>query len=112
MTQEEIDQVNGIVEYPDSIVFETEAEEWMSKLTLAFYLAMLENSEGGPEAYSNVDPQSLLYDRMGAARIEGGGRIILAVTNGEFQIPADADPGLIYVGLDANFRPVTPVIVG
>ena len=112
MTQEEIDQVNGIVEYPDSIVFETEAEEWMSKLTFAFYLAMLENSEGGPEAYGYVDPQSLLYDQMGAARIEGGGRIILAVTNGEFQIPADADPGLIYVGLDANFRPVTPVIVG
>ena len=81
-----------------------------SKLTLAFYLSLLERSADAPLAYGNVDPLTLLYDEVNPANIEGGGRVIIAVKGNVFDIPEDADDGLVYVGLDENFQPVTPFI--
>ena len=82
----------------------------MSKLTLAFYMSLLEKESSSPLAYVNVDPQTLLYDEINPANIEGGGRVIIAVKGNTFDIPQDADNGLVYVGLDANFQPVTPFV--
>ena len=82
----------------------------MSKITLDFYLSLLSNGEGTPSAYDKVDPFTLLYDEVGAAKIEGGGRVIIALKDNIFEIPEDADEGLIYIGLDENFQPITDFI--
>ena len=80
----------------------------MSKLTLDFYLSMFAKT-GNLEAYKAIQNSALLYDEINGAEIEGGGRIIVAV-DGKFEIPEDADSGLIYVGLDENYQPVTSFI--
>ena len=50
---------------------------------------------------------AMLYTEVSPVEIEGGGRILVATQNGSYQIPADADPCLVYVGLDANFNVVS-----
>ena len=52
---------------------------------------------------------TLLYDEINPADIQGGGRVIAATMDGTFEIPDDADYGLIYIGLDADFKPVTGI---
>ena len=54
-----------------------------------------------------ADREALLYDSLEPAEIEGGGRIVIATRSGTFSIPKDADRGLVYLGLDSHFRPVT-----
>lgn len=110
MPQNVIDEISGTIDFSDSVVFESEKEEWMSKLTLAFYMSLLANDPTAPSAYSNVDPLTLLYDEINPANIEGGGRVIIAVKDSVFNIPEDADDGLVYVGLDENFQPITSFI--
>ncbi len=101
-------EIDNLVEYPRAIAFADENEEWMSKLALDFYLSMFAK-EGNLNAYQPIDNSALLYDEINGATIEGGGRIIVAV-DGEFEIPGDADAGLIYIGLDKNFKPVTDFV--
>lgn len=35
----------------------------------------------------------------------------MAVKDGRFRIPEGADKGLLYVGLDKDFKPVTDIIL-
>lgn len=91
--------------------FNSKEEEWMSKLTLNFYMAMLANDEG-ISAFNKIDRASLLYDSIDGVNIEGGGRIIVALSGNSFEIPEDSDNGLIYVGLDKNFKPIPGFIYG
>ena len=58
-----------------------------------------------------VEAQTLLYDEINPADIEGGGRVIAALKDGEFKFPEDADEGLIYIGLNKNFEPVTGCVI-
>lgn len=108
----EADRINNMVEFSDSVSFANVDEEFMSKLTLDFYMSLFDSASGdsGIAAYNNVDMFTLLYDEINGASIEGGGRIIVAVSNNSFEIPADADQGLVYVGFDENFNPITPFI--
>lgn len=98
---------NSVV-YPDSVVFGSDSEEWMSKLTLDFYLSMFAK-EGDLEVYDDIRNNTLIYNEINEAEIEGGGRIVVAV-DGKFEIPTDADAGLIYIGLDENYKPVTEYV--
>lgn len=101
-------EIDSLIVYPDEINL-SEEDEWMSKLTLDFYLNILSNEMDIPN-HSEFDTANLLYDDLSGASIEGGGRIILSVKNGEFDIPADSDNGLIYIGLDKDFNVVTDYI--
>ena len=94
-----------------NLKFNNDSEEWMSKLTLNFYLNMLSNSSR-ISAFNDIDRAALLYDSIDGAKIEGGGRIIVALSDTTFKIPAGSDNGLIYVGLDENFQPITDFIYG
>lgn len=94
----------------DSLRFNSEDEEWMSKLILDFYLCCLKGSSSGVPALKEVSPEKLLYDHMDSAEIEGGGRIIFALNGKTFTVPDDADDGLVYIGLDKNFNPVSIII--
>ena len=102
-------QIQQSVEYPSSVRFENSAWEWMSKLTLQFYLSTLAYDAGDPDAYRNLSSEALLYDEINSASIEGGGRILIAVKDGCFEIPEDADSGLIYVGLNSDFEVITDI---
>lgn len=103
--------VDQNIRYPASLEFESDCAEFMSKLTLQFYLDLLEQGKDTPDSFSEIDPLDLVYDTRDEAVIEGGGRIIIAVKNGTFEIPEDAEPGLVYVGLNEDFEPVTDIIV-
>ncbi len=95
--------IDDSISYPSSYRFASEEELWLSKLTLDYYVTLLsENASLDPYDYLNT--QNLLYDTLDAANIEGGGRIIMAVKDGSFEIPEDAADGLVYVGFDENFN--------
>jgi len=110
--------------YPESLHFASSAEESLSKLTLDCYIRFFSDPESISDSFraffeycsseygitrSDIVP-FLLYDEVNPASIEGGGRIIFATKNGTFTIPDDADPGLVYIGFDSEFRPVTGLI--
>lgn len=102
--------VNNSFAYPSDVMFASEEEEFMSKLSLLFYLELLDLEQTDPVNFDSFDKSLLLYNQISAANIEGGGRIIIALEGDSFTIPTDADPGLIYVGLNENFEVVTPLI--
>lgn len=102
-------KVNNTIEYDGYVDFDSDEDEWMSKMTLNFYLHMLQEKDDF-EPYDSIKVKRLLYDDLDGTDIEGGGRIIVAVSDEYFEIPEDADSGLIYVGLDEDFNVVTPFI--
>lgn len=102
--------VDNSIIYPASVSFDSYEEAWMSKLTLQFYLELLNRDKGDPASFSDVDARDLLYNEVNAAELEGGGRILIALKGSNYTIPSDADSGLIYVGLDKNFNVVTDLI--
>lgn len=98
--------------YPASVEaqFESEQDSFMSKMTLDYYLetmnmdlAHLVGSEAAARKY-------MLYTEINQQEIEGGGRMLVAVGNGSFAVPADADKGLIYIGFDKDFNIVTDMV--
>ena len=93
------------IEYNNEIDFDSDEEEWLSKLTLDFYISTLNSDDIA--AFENIKPTMLLYDEIDSAEIEGGGRIIVAVKDNSFKIPDGADDGLIYVGLNDDFEVIT-----
>ena len=103
-------QIQNLIAYPSGLTFASEYEEWMSKLTLSFYLSTFTMDENTPELYRQLALPYLLYDSMMPANIEGGGRVVLAVNDGSFKIPENADKDLIYVGLNENMQIVTNFI--
>lgn len=94
--------------YPASISagFANKYDEWMSKMALDFYIETLSPELANLTEYTDQVHSLMLYSEINPVEIEGGGRIVIATQNSTYQIPADADPNLIYVGLDANFNPV------
>ena len=110
--EEAVQRIDEAIVFPESVQFASPEEEFMSKLTLAFYFSMLNGSIAEPDAYRNIDSMTLLFDELDSTDIEGGGRVIVATKDGSFEIPKDADSGLVYIGLDENFQPVTSIIYG
>lgn len=104
--------VDASITFPKSVVFESEYEAWMSKLTLQFYLDLLDKETTDPASFNAVSGMDLLYNEINPAFIEGGGRIIIALSGDSYQIPKDADDGLVYIGLDKDFNVVTALIAG
>lgn len=102
-------EINRLIEYPNAVKFDNDAEEWMSKLVLDFYIKML-SEDTDIDAFEDIDREDILYDNRDGTNIEGGGRIIVAVKDGEFEVPSDAESGLIYVGLDKDFNVITGYI--
>lgn len=103
-------KIDTSVNYPSNLSFDSDSEEWMSKLILDFYLSVLTADSSDPRAFSHVDGSTLLYDEINAAEIEGGGRVIIALSGDSFEIPDDADSGLVYIGLNSDFEVITDII--
>lgn len=103
------DQIDTRYSYPAELKFASEAQEWTSKMALDYYLSLLSFDNSDPDSYANVRAGTLLYDELDPTLIEGGGRVLVATLDGSFTIPDDADYGLIYIGLDKSFNPVTGI---
>ena len=110
------DQIDRKYTYPQFIEesFDNEADLWMSKLTLDFFLSTNTMQLAGSEKYGytaqdvwDKSHSLMIYSEYSSQNIEGGGRMIVALENGTFTIPKDAGKGLIFIGLDEKFRPVT-----
>ncbi len=102
-------QIDERYAYPAELRFDTPEQEWMSKMTLDFYLSLLHLDDSDPAAFELVQARKLLFSQLDPASIQGGGRVLVATRDGRFEIPEDADYGLIYIGLDADFNPVTGI---
>ena len=96
--------------YPSSISFDSDADEWMSKLTLDYFVKTMDMDFAGLSDVADTAHALMLYTNATPADIEGGGRIVVATQNGSYTIPGDADQGLVYLGLDQNFNVVTDPI--
>lgn len=103
-------EIDNFITYPSSIRFNSDAEEWLSKLTLSFYLSTFTMDENAAENYKNITLPYLLYDSIMSAQIEGGGRIVLELNDSSFTIPDDADDGLVYIGLNEDLEIVTDIV--
>ena len=103
------EQIDKRYDFPAELKFESKAQEWTSKMALDYYLSLLSFDSSDPETYANVRAASLLYDELDPTLIEGGGRVLVATLDGSFTIPDDADYGLIYIGLDSSYNPVTGI---
>ena len=79
----------------------------LSKLTLDFYIETLKPDLANLYGLENQMRAAMLYTEMAPVEIEGGGRILVATQNGSYEIPSDADVGLVYIGLDENFNVVS-----
>lgn len=101
--------ISDLIDYNGKIQFESAEHEWLSKATLEFYLNIL-SKDTQIDSFSKINRQSLLFDDISGGKIEGGGRIIVSVDGG-FEIPEDADSGLVYVGLDKDFNKVTDFVI-
>ena len=79
----------------------------LSKLTLDFYIETLKPDLSNLYGMEDQMRSAMLYTEVAPVEIEGGGRILVATQNGSYQIPADADPCLVYIGLNSNFEVVS-----
>lgn len=95
--------------YPSALSsgFDTDADQWMSKLTLDYFVKTLDMDFAGLSDVADQAHLLMLYSNAVPADIEGGGRIVVATQNGSYTVPSDADQGLVYIGLDQNFNVVT-----
>ncbi len=110
VSQNVYDAVDKAIVYPREMYFDTQEEAFMSKLTLAYYLELLDKEETDPACFGEIPAEDLLYNEINPAEIEGGGRIIIALSGDSYKIPYDAGSGLIYVGLNKDFEVVTDLI--
>lgn len=102
-------EINDAYTFPEAIRkgFADETEEWMSKMTLDFYLETVSMELAELTDVEDVAHLFMLYSEVDPLYLEGGGRIIVAVENGTFEIPTDSDRDLIYIGFDSEFNVVT-----
>lgn len=103
------DIINQSYVYPDTLSdeFDSEYDEWMSKVTLDFYIATADAEFCNLEMYEKEMHLLYLYNSLDPAEIEGGGRIMVATKNGSFTIPEDSDTNLVYIGFDQDFNVVS-----
>ncbi len=101
--------VDDFIDYDNRIEFDCESDEWMSKLTLSFYLSMF-SKDSDIDVFKNIKHNRILFDDIDGSTIEGGGRIIVSVDE-KFEIPDDSENGLIYVGLDKDFNVISDFVL-
>lgn len=103
------DEISDKYQYPSSIdgAVGSAKDVWMSKMTLDFNLYCLKHKISENESQLH---EAMLYSEINPVSIEGGGRIIVELKNGSLDIPDDADSGLVYIGLDRDYNPVTGIV--
>ena len=100
--------VDQAYDYPEqlSTFFTCPEEEWMSKMTLSFYIETLSGKLAHLEEFEEALHAYTLYNEVNPQLIQGGGRMLVKTLDGNFVVPDSADPGLVYIGLDENFKPI------
>ena len=105
------ESLDAAYRYPRNVsqLFRVKYDEWMSKMTLDFYIKSLDPALCGfSAAEMQKAHEQMLYTSGEALYLEGGGRIIIPVY-GEYTMPEDAGSVLVYIGLDESFRPVDAI---
>lgn len=99
LRDDQIDAIESLLTYTDAVSAKLGSEEeiLLSKLALAFRLAILLNAQDGLCAIGNSVPDMPVYSGTGR-RIAGGGALLVECV-GRFTVPADADSGLVFVGI-------------
>ena len=100
LSEEQKAAVGALCGYTESTerMLGSEAEILLSKLGIAFRLAILLQQEEGLYSLGGEQPAMPVYTGTGRD-IEGGGALLLETKNGSFTVPADADSGLVWIGI-------------
>ncbi len=110
LSEEQTDALHALCTYTDSVVERIGSDYGvlLSRLALSFRLALLLKEDDGLFSIGAIDLSVPTYSGTGR-RIDGGGALLLECRNG-FTIPADADSGLIFVGIkDGTIKSVYTV---
>lgn len=99
LSADRVDALNALCSYSDAVrkVIGADEEILLSKLALAFRLAILLKQDAGLYSIGATDPSMPVYTGTGR-KIEGGGALLIEC-GGSFTVPADADSGLLFVGI-------------
>lgn len=99
MTEAQIGSLQSLCAYGETIDTQLGSDEeiLLSKLALAFRIAMQLKQPEGWYAIGSSEPDLPAYTGSGRS-IEGGGALLIEC-GGSFTVPADADSGLVFVGL-------------
>ena len=99
LSDAQIGSYDALCEYSDAVSAKLgdESEILLSKLALAYHLAVVLKQEAGMFSIGAEQPDMPVYAGSGR-RIEGGGAILVEC-GGSFRVPADADSGLVFVGI-------------
>lgn len=99
LDDEQIGMLDSSLTYGETVSdrLGSEDEILLSKFALAFRLAILLKEPDGLYSIGSSSPDMPVYTGSGR-RIEGGGALLLEC-GGSFAVPADADSGLIFVGI-------------
>ena len=113
VTDEFREEIDGKYTYPDLVEqrFDSDEEEWMSKLTMDYFIETLDLNFSQLAERGAFIRWLMLYKEINRQRIQGGGRIVVATENGSYAVPADADKGLVYIALDKEFKMTSDPIV-
>ncbi len=105
-------EIDGRYTWPASVeaAFADPADSWMSKMTLDYYLEIMDMDLAHLVGAEDAARRYMLYTEINRQEIEGGGRMLVATENGSFAIPDDADDGLVYIGFDKDFNTVTGIL--
>ena len=99
LNTETVDALQAICSYSDTVCASlgTDDEILLSKIALAFRIAILLKENSGIYSIRTTDASMPEYTGSGR-KIEGGGALLLSCS-GQFEVPADADSGLLFVGI-------------
>ena len=105
LTPEYFELINN-VEYSSELesMIGNKYDVFMSKMTLTYYMCTVDRTSCLELGLLGGFNSMLLYNSESPAKIEGGGRIIVAVKDGKYIIPKDADSHLIYMIFDDKFN--------
>jgi hypothetical protein len=99
LSEAQIEALHTLCAYSDAMRERIGSEDavLLSKFGLAYRLAAVLQAESGMFAIGSSQPSVPVYEGTGR-RIEGGGALLVSCS-GNFTVPADADSGLIFVGM-------------
>jgi len=97
--EDRIAAIDALCAYTDSVceALGSAEEILLSKLALAFRIAILLNEEEGIYSIDSTAASIPVYSGSGR-RIEGGGALLVSA-NGSFPVPMDADSGLVFAAV-------------
>ena len=107
MPESFIAEIDAKYTFPTGISsrFATKEEEWLSKMTLDFFVETVSMELANATDFADKLHLFMMYSEINPLDIQGGGRVFVATEDGSFTFPEDSGKGLVFIGFDNEFNP-------